>query len=461
MASHRFMAHMPSCVPKNKVLKDFIVDSASRCTVRTTCGRSFLDFAAGIGALSTGHCHPKVAIAAAKQAATAVHCQQNFFGTHTAQADLLDRLVPKLPRAVDSIFFTNCGSEATDNAIKLARVATGRDAIIAFQGGFHGRTLGALSVTTSRSVFKRKMGSSVPRGNTFIAPFPHCSHCPTGAPEGAACCGRPVQQLEEEIFGHHIDADEVAAFLIEPVQGEGGIIAPPDGYLRELRRLADKHGILLIYDEVQSGVGRTGKFWSYQHWDNPQMDGTSSSSGEASSIAPDVLTFAKGIASGYPLAGVAASAHLFGTMPYGALGGTYGGNAVASAAAAATLDVIDDEGLVENAAVRGAQMKAALKDLAQQRPGIVREVRGKGLMLGMEFDATVVPKGFAGDLVTACAERGLIIMTAGSSETVRLLPPLILNDREMSEGLEIFSAAVRHMTDSIPAETRRSPKTVV
>ncbi|GIL51766.1 hypothetical protein Vafri_7690 [Volvox africanus] len=486
-------AHTPPGVIK---FNDLVVSSGEGCWITTSDGRRFLDMSSGIGAVSTGHCHPMVVAAVRHQAGRVVHAQQNVFGAHEAMVDLYDRLSVILPPSLDTYFLANSGAEAVDNAVKIARAVTGRQNIIAFEGGFHGRTLGSMALTSSKTIYRQGFGPLMP--GVHIAPYPYCLHCKAqvarghagypspaeqaatvaatcgcssigvkaGAPRDISCCGGPLESLEWMLSTQTAPSD-TAAVILEPILGEGGFLVPPPGFLQGLRKLCSKHGILLIADEVQAGAGRTGKWWGHQHWwskptgSHPQA-GTTDPSSETSPSddSPDILVFAKGIASGYPLAGLAVRRELVprDKMPPGTLGGTYGANAVACAAASATIDVITNEGLVQNAALRGTQLMAGLADLvAELPPGLIADIRGRGLMVGVEFGGgsgssdgnmpryTPAHKGVASAITKACAARGMLLLTAGARECVRFLPPLTISEDEMQQALSVFGEACREV----------------
>lgn len=430
--------------------QDIIADSASGCIVTATDGRAFLDMAAGIGVVSTGHCHPRVSAAVAKQAATQVNAQQNLFAGSVPLAGLIDRLLPTMPtqelRDGARFFFANSGSEAVDNAVKIARAHTKRPYIITFEHSFHGRTLGAMALTNSKTAYRAGFGPTLP--GVAVARYPACLRCvarahdPAGgewyglAPNQAPfqpyaarrCCNDPLESLRW-LLKQQVAPSEVAAILVEPILGEGGFLTPPPGFLDGLRAVCDEIGALLILDEVQSGVARSGAFWAH----SLLMEG-----------APDAIVFAKGIASGFPLAGVAARAGAHAGLAPGSLGGTYGANPLACAAGVATLDVIRDEGLAANAAARGAQLSEGLVRLAARYPII--DVRGRGLMCAAEFGGrgggVDAEAGVASRVATAALGRGLMVMTAGARETLRFLPPLVVSAAQVEEGLAKFEGAL-------------------
>jgi 4-aminobutyrate aminotransferase len=383
--------------------------------------RRYLDFTAGIGVTSTGHCHPRVVEAAQRQVGTLIHAQYTTV-MHRPLLTLVERLGEVLPPGLDRMFFANSGSEAIEAALRLSRQATGRPNVIVFHGGFHGRTVAAASLTTSGTKFRS--GFSPLMAGVHVAPFPDPTHF--GWPVEQAT-DFALAQLDYLLQTLSTPAD-TAAFFVEPVLGEGGYVPANERFLTGLRERADEHGILLVIDEVQTGFGRTGKFWGGDHFN----------------ARPDILVTAKGLASGFPLSGIAASSELMAKAWPGSQGGTYGANAVACAAAVATLDVIRDEGLVQNSAQRGAQLKEALQIVADKHDEIT-DVRGLGLMIGNEFrDADGKP-----DPATAtaaqqeAARRGLLLLTCGAwGQVVRFIPALVVTADQVDEAVGIWADAV-------------------
>ncbi|MFD0684644.1 aspartate aminotransferase family protein [Actinomadura fibrosa] len=384
-------------------------------------GRRYLDFTAGIGVTSTGHCHPRVVAAAQEQVATLIHGQYTTV-MHRPLLRLTEALGEVLPPGLDALFFLNSGSEAVEASIRLARHATGRQNIVAFQGGFHGRTMGAAALTTAGTKFRAGSGPLMP--GVAVAPFPQAYRY--GWDEGEAT-RFALRELDYLLATASAPAD-TAAFVVEPVLGEGGYIPAPPGFLEGLRERADRHGILLVVDEVQTGFGRTGRFWGHEHTD----------------ARPDVLITAKGLASGFPLSAIAAPTALMERGRPGSQGGTYGGNAVACAAALATLEVIRDEDLVANAARLGARLNDGLRKTAAEHPAI-GDVRGLGLMQASEFttpDGEPDPAA-AARAHRAAADRGLLLLTCGAfGNVVRMIPPLIVTADQIDEALDLWSAAV-------------------
>jgi len=367
-------------------------------------GNLFLDFAAGIAVNSTGHAHPAVVGAIREQAAELLHFSASDFylPIYAEVCRELARITPvKGGRA--RTYLGNSGTEVVEASIKLARLATRRPYVVAFLGAFHGRTYGSVSLTASKAKYHAGFGPLLP--GVFHAPF--------GTVDD-------LRWFDEVLFERLAPATEVAAAIVEPIQGEGGYIVPEDGFLEGLRELCDRHGILLIADEIQSGAGRTGRMWAVQHW----------------GVEPDIVLTAKGIASGLPLGGLIARADLLEGWERGAHGSTFGGNPVACAAALATIELLEG-GLVENARLRGDQALAALLQTADAHAGLIREVRGRGLMIGVEFDT---PE-HAEEVQWAAFQRGLLVLECGRS-AVRLSPPLTVSEAEMSMGLRLLAEAV-------------------
>ena len=390
-----------------------------------TAGRAYLDFANGIAVTALGHAHPAVS--------AAIHAQVDrligptgAIGYSEPVVRLVDRLAATLPDPIDSIMLLNSGSEAIDGAMKLARRVSGRPAIIAFAGAFHGRTYGATSMTSSNPNYRRGYDPMVP--SIYFAPFPQVWRDFDGDEDRAsdAALGHLRQMLTSIA-----PASSVAAIFVEPVLGEGGYLPGPAAFLRGLREICDEHGILLVADEVQTGYGRTGRMWAFEH----------------AGIVPDVVCIAKAIANGLPLSAIATSRALQEQWGRGAHGSTYGGNPVACAAALAVLETIEAEGLVANAAARGAELTAGLNRLKAEDERI-GDVRGPGLMIGVEFvadRATKVPDGALVDrLVAKAADLGLLVLSCGAEhQVVRWIPPIDATRAEIAEGLEIFGEALR------------------
>lgn len=389
-------------------------------------GRRYLDFTSGIGVTSTGHSHPKVVAAAQEQIAKLIHGQYTTV-KHRPLLTLTERLSEVLPSGLDSVFYANSGSEAAEAALRLARMATGRPNIITFHGGFHGRTVAAASMTSSG--YKYRSGFSPLMAGVHVAPFPNPTHYGWSQEEATDFALAQLDYLLQTLSA----PQDTAAFIIEPVQGEGGYVPANTRFLQGLRERADKHGILLILDEVQTGWGRTGKFWALEHF----------------GVQPDILMTAKGIASGFPLSAIAAPAAIMEKAWPGSQGGTYGANAVACAAAIATLEVIEEEKLVENAAERGDQLKTALEKVATDHAGIT-DVRGLGLMLGNEFrDKDGNPDGATASAAQQeAAKRGLLLLTCGAwGQVVRFIPALVVDEQLVEEAAGVWRESVEAVAD--------------
>jgi 4-aminobutyrate aminotransferase len=366
-------------------------------------GNLFLDFAAGIAVNSTGHAHPRVVGAIKEQASDLLHYSASDFylPVYAEVAREMARIAPM--RGKLRTYLGNSGTEMVEAAIKLARHATGRQYIVGFLGGFHGRTYGSVTLTASKAKYHGRFGPLLP--GVYHAPFGRVAD---------------LAWFDEVLFNHLVPANEVAAVIVEPIQGEGGYIVPEDGFLEGLRELCTKHGILLVADEIQSGAGRTGKMWAVEHW----------------GVEPDILLVAKGIASGMPLGALVARAEIMEAWGVGAHGSTYGGNPVACAAALATIELLEG-GLTDNAAVRGDELMAGLRPLVDRFPQTVLEVRGKGLMVGVEFASPELAEA----VQWACFVRGLLVLECGK-QAVRLCPPLIATPEDIQTALRIFAEAV-------------------
>jgi 4-aminobutyrate aminotransferase len=387
-------------------------------------GNRFLDFNAGIAVVATGHCHPRVVEAIQRQAAQLIHMSGTDFYYENIVL-LAEKLAAIAPGSVERrVSFGNSGAEAVEGAIKLARYATGRDKFIAFLGAFHGRTMGALSLTARKAVQRRGFGPLVP--GVFHAPYPNCYRCPFGR-QPDTCAVECARFIENQLFKTVAPPEEVAAIVMEPVQGEGGYIVPPRKFFDELQRIAGRFGILLILDEVQSGMGRTGKMWAAEHFD----------------LVPDIFAVAKGIASGMPLGATVARTELM-EWPPGAHASTFGGNPVACAAALATIELLE-QGLVENAARMGEHLKDRMRNWPERFPS-VGEVRGLGLMLGIELVKDQETREPAPELrdrvVTAVFERGVLVLGAGDS-TVRLCPPLTISRDQCDFAVEVLEQCLK------------------
>jgi len=385
----------------------FVMDHGEGVWATDVDGNRFLDFTAGIAVNTTGFAHPRVVAAIQEQAHRFLHMSGTDF-YYRSEIELAERLEAKiLPGIPARVFFTNSGAEAIEGAMKLARYATGRPSYIAFIGAFHGRTYGALSLTASKASQRRRFAPLL--SSVFHAPFP--------SPARGVTTDESLARIEE-LFATVAPPESVAAVFVEPIQGEGGYLVPPDDFLPRLRELTKKHGILLVADEVQTGMGRTGRLLAVEH----------------TGVEPDIVCLAKGIASGLPLGAFIARAEQM-SWPPGSHGSTFGGNPIACAAGLVTLDLLD-ESLMENAAKVGAQVLDGLKEIASAHSSIT-DVRGRGLMLALEFKTADQAAG----LVQSAFERGLLLLTAGT-RAVRICPPLVLDREEAATGLEIISAAL-------------------
>ena len=407
---------------------DLIVERGEGSWLVTTDGERYLDYSSGIGVTNTGHAHPRIAAAVAAQASKLLHAQQNIV-YHEAGLRLHARLAAAAPADGWGAFLANSGTEAVEAAVKLARVVTGRPIILAFRGGFHGRTAQSMALTSSRVTIR---GDFEPLpGSVYHAAYPDCYRAAGGSHPIDACTCAWEPQLGA-LFAQLVDPRRVAGIIIEPVIGEGGYLVPPPGFLPRLREIATQHGILLIADEVQTGFGRTGRFWAVEHWE----------------VVPDILVMAKGIASGLPLSGILAPRELLARWAPGAHGGTYGGNVVACAAANATLDVIRDEDLVANAAARGRQLLEGLRALGV-RHAALGDVRGLGCMIAMEFvsasaaDPRTPDAAMARRVIAEALARHLIVLSAGSwGQVVRLIPPLVTTPAEVDQAVSILTESI-------------------
>jgi len=400
-----------------------VIDHGSGCIVEDVDGNRFLDCAAGIAVNSTGHSHPAVVKAIADQAARFIHMSGTDF-YYEPQVKLAEEIAAIAPFDGGArSFFGNSGAEAIEAAIKLARYVTKRYGMIAFLGSFHGRTLGALALTASKTVQRRGFNPFMPA--VYHAPYPKTYRCPPGMTpdQWVAYC---LDYIEHELFGQLVSPDEVAAIVVEPIQGEGGYVIAPDAFLRGLREITRRHGILLVADEVQSGMGRTGKMFAIEH----------------TGVQPDIVAIAKGIASGLPLGVAAARADLM-KWPPGAHASTFGGNPVACAAALATIALLKSE-LMANAATVGAYLKAGLERLMAKHP-IIGDVRGRGLMVGVELVKDRATKERAIEernaVVTAAFNRGLLVLGAGKN-SIRFSPPLVLTREQADTAVALFDEAL-------------------
>ena len=402
---------------------NFVADRAEGSYIYTDDGRKLLDFTCGIGVTNTGHCHPKVVEAMREQAGLFLHAQANLV-IHKPMLQLIEELRTIVPPSIDSFYFANSGAEAVENAIKIARVATGRQNVIVFSGSFHGRTAGTMMLTTSKTVYRTGFGP-LPSG-VFVAPFPYAFRLKMTETEASEYA---LEQLEY-LLASQTAPKETAAILVESVLGEGGYVVPPKSFMKGLREICDRHKIMLIFDEVQSGFGRTGKWFAFEHFE----------------VVPDIITSAKGLASGMPLSGVFTRTDIMLKLDVGSIGGTYGGNAVACAAGVATIRAIREEKMLENAQQRGIQLMTGLRKYQEEYPEI-GDVRGLGLMIGTEFimdGRADKAKQLVKDVIHSAEEQGLLLLSCGTYDnTLRWIPPLNVTSEQINDGLRIFGESLK------------------
>ncbi len=401
----------------------FVAEEGRGAVVKDADGNYFLDFAAGIAVVATGHCHPKVVEAIRTQADRLIHMSGADFYNET-MVEAAEKLVAHLQGGEDKrVFFGNSGAEAIECAIKLAKYHTGKKRFIAFFGAFHGRTTGAVSLTASKAAQKNRFFPLMD-GVTHV-PYANCYRCAFGRSYGA-CSFECLSHIEETVLKTIAPPEEVAAIFVECLQGEGGYVVPPPEFILGLRKICDKYGILLVDDEIQAGVGRTGKFLAIDHY----------------GVKPDIVCLAKGIASGLPLSACIASADIMDWAP-GSHASTFGGNPVACAASIATLKLLDD-GLVKNAEEQGAFLLAKLKAMMENYE-VIGEVRGRGLMIGVEFVKDRASRepypDFRNRLVGDCFKRGLLTLGCGAN-TLRICPPLVITREQACAFLSIFEASL-------------------
>jgi 4-aminobutyrate aminotransferase len=401
---------------------DIVVKKASGVYVEDFDGRRYLDFTSGLATTNIGHNHPAVVEAIKKQAENFIHSGCIFY--YESLIELAGKLKKITPPGIDMFFFSNSGAEAVEGAIKLARFHTGRQGLVSFIGGFHGRTFGSISLTTSNIKYRRRYHPLLP--SVYQSPYPYCYRCFFGRKKDS--CAMECFEYLERLFSHLIPPEETAGIIIEPVLGEGGYVVPPPDFLRKLRAFCSKWGILLIFDEVQAGMGRTGRWFASEHF----------------GVVPDIMTVAKGIASGMPLSAVGSTKEIMTAWPPGAHGTTFGGNPVSCAAAVATIDTIQREGLLENARGAGAHALQRLREMQKKCPGI-GDVRGLGLMIGIEF----VKNGADPDtdglkrVIDYCRKKNLILLECGTERNIiRLAPPLVVTKEEIDTGFAILEEAI-------------------
>ncbi len=393
----------------------------------TTDGKRYLDFVSGIAVNQLGHCHPKVVAAAKEQAEKLIHCSL-ILGSYPSAVRYAKELAKVTPGELNMFFFSNAGTEAVEGALKLARWKTRKPCFIAYQGAFHGRTMGAISVTASSASFRARYAPFLP--TIYHVPYPYCYRCLYGGqPE---TCSLDCLEEINRLFKYQTTPADVAAVLIEPVLGEGGYIVPPVRYMKGLEQLCRDHDILLIFDEVQTGFGRTGKMFAAEHFN----------------IVPDIICLAKGMASGFPLAAVAASKEFMGDWTEGAHGTTFGGNPVSCAAGLALLEVFREENILVKCNERGSYFKKVLQGLKNKYP-VIGDVRGLGLMLAVEIvDSKGQPDGeTCSRIIAYCAEHGLLLMKCGTFKNcIRFMTPLNISRAALDEGISIFRDALKSVS---------------
>jgi 4-aminobutyrate aminotransferase/(S)-3-amino-2-methylpropionate transaminase len=399
------------------------VSSARNAIITDVEGREYIDFAAGIGVMNVGHSHPKVVAAAKEQADLYSHMCFGLFGyeTYVQLAGKLNAHAPgDFPKRT---FFMNSGAEAVENAVKIARYATGRKAIIAFEDAFHGRTFMTLSLTSQVSPYKVGFGPYA--SEVYRIPYAYCYRCPLNMSYPG--CGCACADLLETAFAKQVNAEEVAAVIAEPVQGEGGFIVPPPEYMGKIKKICEKHGILLIGDEIQTGMGRTGKWFAMEHW----------------GVAPDIMTTAKALGAGFPISGITGRQEVMDSVHPSGVGTTYGGNPFGTRAGLAVFDIIESEKLLERAVVLGDRIRARFTDLQKEYP-VIGDVRGIGAMAAMELVEDPETKKPAGDFAkafrTKLYENGVVNVGAGTYHNViRILVPLTIEDDTLARGLDILA----------------------
>ena len=393
-------------------------------------GRDYIDFASGIGVMAVGHCHPKVVAAVQDQATKFSHTCFHVV-MYEAYIELAKKMNAAAPgSSPKKTMFANSGAEAVENAVKIARYSTGRDAVVAFEDAFHGRTLMTMTLTSKTMPYKKGFGPFAPE--VYRLPYAYCYRCPLDLAYPA--CGVACADLLEDAFKNYVEADEVAAVLAEPVLGEGGFVTPPKEYFSKIKTICENHGILFIADEVQSGFGRTGKMFAIEHW----------------GVEPDIMTTAKALAAGYPLSRITGRADVMDAPHAGGLGGTYGGNPTACRAALAVFDIIEEENLLDRAVVVGDRVRAAFNRLAEDLE-VIGDVRGLGAMISMELVTDRATKTPASDLTKALvarsAERGVIMISAGThGNVIRPLMPLTIELDTLERGLAIVAESLIEVT---------------
>lgn len=401
------------------------VVKAEGCYYYGADGRKYLDFTSGIAVENVGHRHPKVVQAIKDSADHLIHGPSGVI-MYESILKLAAELQKILPPKLDSFFFANSGTEAIEGALKLAKYTSKRPYVVSFTGCFHGRSIGALSVTTSKSAYRKHLQ---PSWLAYQLPYALPEYLPEGE-DPEVFFPKKLERDVQNLFNHQVTPEEVACIIIEPVLGEGGYIIPPKAWLQKIREICDRHGILLIFDEVQTGFGRTGNWFASQTFD----------------VKPDIMAVAKGIAAGLPLSATIASKELMDQWPLGSHGTTFGGNPIACSAALASLDIIKEEGLLENTKLMGEYAINRLLEMKKEFP-IIRDVRGVGLMIGIELcnPETGEPDGNAVmNVLDACLEGGVLFYLCGNSgEVIRMIPPLTITKEQIDDGLDILETVLR------------------
>ncbi len=400
-----------------------VAESGKGIAITDVDGNVFLDFSAGIAVCSTGHCHPDVVTAIKEQASRLIHMSGTdfYYPEQVIMAEEISRITPG--KGMKKSFFGNSGAEAVEAGFKVARYHTKRPRMLAYIGAFHGRTMGALSLTGSNSKYRRGFAPMVP-GVTHV-PYPYCYRCPFNL-EQESCNFACITYIREDVFERYVPPTEVAALVCEPIQGEGGYIIPPDGYFREIKKLCEEHGILFMCDEVQSGMGRTGKMFAIEHW----------------GVEPDIICIAKGVASGMPLGICCASSDIM-DWHQGAHASTFGANPVSCRAAFMTIKLLE-EGLMDNATRMGDLIMSRLQEM-QEKYDIMGDVRGKGLMIAAEFiknnKKERAPK-ISASIIDMCFKNGIALLPCGNN-SIRFCPPLVVTEEECEIALEVFEKSVK------------------
>jgi len=404
---------------------EVVVERGEGVYLYSTDGKRYLDFTSGIGVNSTGHCHPKVVEAIREQAGKLIFGQMNIV-YHKPILELTEELLTVVPKGLDSFFFGNSGAEAVEGAVKLAKHATGRSNVIVFQGSFHGRTHLTMAMTTSKTVYRTHYQPLVP--GIIVSPYPYAYYYGWSEEETKKFALKELKR----ILKSQSAPDETACIIIEPILGEGGYVVPPAGFIQALREICDEYGILLILDEIQSGFGRTGTFFA----------------ADQEGVLPDVMTMAKGIASGMTISGIAYQSKFSSKWRTGTHGGTYCANPVACAAGVATIKVLKEEKLPENAKMRGQQLVKGLGEIQKEFP-VIGDIRGRGLMIATEFTKKGEPDADTVKKVISMAEKeGLLLLSCGTFQNViRWIPPLIVSETQIKDALAIFRKVLKKATE--------------